>query len=173
MKRNIWTLLIFALLFSNSIFAQDSKVESKGSPATPPPAAIQTLKFTMDAPTDDFILDESSNSYQWTEGNAMVQYLAMPGKYEDMSGSIEASYSAPNMQLLFNEKRKYAGQEGDLLKIRLKAEEGSGFDDFFFLVFLMPHEHGFIVLSASYPTKQDNDLYDKLLSAFDSFHEMK
>ena len=171
MKRNIWTLLIFTLLFSNIAFAQDSKVEAKGTSAPTP--TIQTLKFAMDAPTDQFVLDESGTSYQWTEGNAMVQFLPMPGNYEDMAGSVEAMYSAPNMDLLFNEKKNYAGQEGDLLKVRLKSEEGSGHDDFFFLMYLMPHEHGFVMLSASYPTSQDNDLYNKVLSAFDSFKEVK
>lgn len=170
MRKSFWTLLIFVLLISTNAFAQDSKVEAKGSPTT---ATIQALKFTMDAPTDNFTLDEIGTSYQWTEGNAMVQFLAMPGKYEDMAGSIEAMYSAPNMELLFNEKKKYAGQEGDLLKVKLKAEEGKGHDDFFFLMFLMPHEHGFVMLSASYPTSQDNDLYDKILTSFDSFREDK
>ena len=172
MRKSFWTLLIFTLLFSVNTFAQDSKVQTKGSPAVET-ATIQTLKFAMDAPTDDFILDDLGNSYQWTEGNAMVQFLAMPGKYEDMAGSVEAMYSAPNMELLFNEKKNYAGQEGDLLKVRLKAEEGSGHDDFFFLMYLMPHEHGFVMLSASYPTAQDNDLYNKILTTFDSFKEVK
>jgi len=172
MRKSFWTLLIFALLFSTHTFAQDSKVEAKGTP-TPETATIQTLKFTMDAPTDNFILDEVGTSYQWTEGNAMLQFLAMPGNYKDMAGSVEAMYSAPNMELLFNEKKKYAGQEGDLLKVRLKADEGSGHDDFFFLMYLMPHEHGFVMLSASYPTSQDNDLYDKILTSFDSFREEK
>ena len=172
MRKSFWTLLIFVLLFSANTFAQDSATASKGVPATKP-ATIQTLKFAMDAPTDDFILDEVGSSYQWTEGNAMVQFIAMPGKYEDMAGSIEAMYSAPNMELLFNEKKKYAGQEGDLLKVKLKAEEGSGHDDFFLLMYLMPHDHGFVMLSASYPIAQDNDLYNKILTTFDSFKEVK
>ena len=172
MRKSFWTLLIFVLLFSTNAIAQDSTVESKGTPVTKS-VTIQNLKFAMDAPTDNFVLDEVGTSYQWTEGNAMVQFLAMPGKYEDMAGSIEAMYSAPNMKLLFNEKKKYAGQEGDLLKVRLKSEEGSGHDDFFFLMYLMPHEHGFVMLSASYPTAQDNDLSDKILTSFDSFKEVK
>lgn len=169
MKKSFWTLLIFTLLFSVNTFAQDAT--AKGNTVTTK-ATIQTLKFTMDAPTDNFILDEVGTSYQWTEGNAMVQFLAMPGKYEDMAGSIEAMYSAPNMTLLFNEKKQYAGQKGDLLKVKLKAEK-EGQDDFFLLMYLMPHEHGFVMLSASYPTTEDNDLYNKILTAFDTFKEVK